>query len=115
MTYVGAEHIVIQSIDSTLVKQSVNAIGQAESTGTPLVRTDFYGSVAWIVEAGGPASGDPLPVTPAVRQVALSGRGTYFTTVNLHGIAEREIVVPVPSGLSVEGVNGPVGGVPLTV
>ncbi len=107
VTYVGAEHIVFQSIDNTLIKQSVNAIGRAESSGDPLVRNDFYGSIAWIVEAGGSAQGDPLPVTAGVRRVASSGRGTYFTTVNLHGITEREIVMAVPSGLTVEGVNGP--------
>jgi two-component system sensor histidine kinase MprB len=114
VTYVGAEHIVFQSIDNTLVKQSVNAIGQAEQTGNPLARNDFYGSIAWIVEANGFASGDPLPVTPEVRQVASSRKGTYFTTVNYHGIAEREIVTPVPSGTTVEGENGalplPYGG-----
>jgi two-component system sensor histidine kinase MprB len=108
VTYVGAEHIVFQSIDNTLIKQGVNAVGQAESSGSPLVRNDFYGSVAWIVEAGGSAQGDPLPVTREVRQVASSGRGTYFTTIDLRGIAEREIVMPVPSGLTVEGVSGPV-------
>lgn len=107
VTYVGAEHIVFQSIDNTLIKQSVNAIGQAESSGNPLVRNDFYGSIAWIVEAGGSAQGDPLPVTAQVRRVASSGSGTYFTTVNLRGIPEREIVMGVPSGLTVEGVNGP--------
>jgi two-component system, OmpR family, sensor histidine kinase MprB len=108
VTYVGAEHIVFQSIDNTLVKQGVNAVGQAESSGSPLVRNDFYGSIAWIVEAGGSAHGDPLPVTGEVRRVASSGNGTYFTTVDLRGVPEREIVMPVPSGLTVEGVSGPV-------
>lgn len=108
VTYVGAEHIVFQSIDNTLVKQGVNAVGQAESSGSPLARNDFYGSIAWIVEAGGSAHGDPLPVTHQVRRVALSGKGTYFTTIDLRGIPEREIVMPVPSGLTVEGVSGPV-------
>lgn len=107
VTYIGAEHIVFQSIDNTLIKQSVNAIGEAESSGNPLVRNDFYGSIAWIVEAGGSAQGDPLPVTTEVRRVAASGRGTYFTTVDPHGVPEREIVMAVPSGLTVEGVNGP--------
>ncbi|HEX3980150.1 MAG TPA: HAMP domain-containing protein, partial [Acidimicrobiales bacterium] len=112
VTYVGAEHIVFQSIDNTLVKQSVNAIGQAESTGNPLARNDFYGSIAWIVEANGSGSGDPLPVTPEVRQVASSGKGTYFSTVDYHGIAEREIVTPVPSGTTVEGENDEVFPLP---
>ena len=108
VTYVGAERIVFQSIDNTLVKQSVNAIGRSETSGDPLVRNDFYGSIAWIVEAGGSAQGDPLPVTQEVRRVASSSGATYFTTINLHGIPEREIVMAVPSGLTVEGVNGPV-------
>jgi two-component system, OmpR family, sensor histidine kinase MprB len=108
VAYVGAEHIVFQSIDNTLVKQGVNAIGQTESSGNPLVRNDFYGSIAWIVEAGGSAHGDPLPVTADVRRVASSGKGTYFTTIDVRGQPEREIVMPVPSGLMVEGANGPV-------
>ena len=108
VTYIGAERIVFQSIDNTLIKQSVNAIGRSQSSGDPLVRSDFYGSIAWIVEAGGSARGDPLPVTQEVRRVASSKADTYFTTVDLHGIPEREIVMAVPSGLTVEGVNGPV-------
>jgi two-component system, OmpR family, sensor histidine kinase MprB len=108
VTYVGAEHIIFQSIDNTLIKQATNAIGSAESSGSPLVRTDFYGSVAWIVEAGGSAQGDPLPVTAEVSRVADSGSGTYFNTITIRGAVEREIVTAVPSGLTVEGVDGPV-------
>jgi two-component system, OmpR family, sensor histidine kinase MprB len=108
VTYVGASHIVLQSIDNTLVKQSTNAISLAESSGSPLVRNDFYGNIAWIVGAGGSSHDDPLPVTNDVRQVASRTRAAYFTTVTVHGGDQRELVTPIPSGLSVEGPSGPV-------
>jgi two-component system sensor histidine kinase MprB len=107
-TMIGAEHIVFQSIDSTLAKQASDAINLAETNGSVLARNDFYGSMAWVVPAGGSGGNDPLPATSAVLAVASGKRGAYFATVTVNGIPQRELVTPVPRGLTVEGSNGPV-------
>ena len=107
-TLLGAEHIVFQSIDSTLAKQASDAINLAESSGSVLARNAFYGNMAWVVPAGGSGGNDPLPATNAVLEVASGKRGAFFTTVTVNGIPQRELVTPVPRGLTVEGSNGPV-------
>jgi two-component system sensor histidine kinase MprB len=108
IAFVGAEHIVLQSTDNTLAKQASNAIGSAESSNSPLARNDFYGNIAWVISEVGSHSGDPLPVTQEVQSVASGLRGAYFATVTVHGAIERELVTPVPVGLTVEGSAGPV-------
>ena len=99
ISFIGIRHVIYTTVDNSLTAQADSAIESAERSGG-LAPASFYGVTAEIVPSLSRGQGDPLPVTSQVLAVASGRSGPFFVNISLGGVAQRELVTPVPGGIS---------------
>ena len=107
ISFIGIRHVIYTTVDNGLTAQARSAIRSAERSGG-MTDSGFYGATAVVVAAEGTGKGDLLPVTSEVLAVARGRSGPFFVNVSLGGVTQRELVTPVPAGISVDTAGGPV-------
>jgi two-component system sensor histidine kinase MprB len=102
VAFVASRSAELSSVDSALAANAVRTLN-----GGVLDTDGAYGNILQVVTSSGqmvfPGQPVQLPVTPAVKRVAASQRGAYYTNMTVSGTPLRVLVEPVPVLTEVRG------------